>query len=580
MGIRLTEEQKEIIKTFKDVEKLKINAYAGTGKTTTIRALAEVYPKRRFLVLTFNRSIAKELESKMPSNCMVSTIHALAYRFLPHDKKKKLVDRRVFVDDLISLFGVDSLTANFYKDLFEAFCNSVYLTVNKENLKKLIFSNPELKKKLFLTFGIDARNLSPFEKKLKVEEALGKLADVLEYIFFSIDKGQLPITHDYYLKAFQQNLESFKDFFKNFDAILVDEGQDLNGVQEYVLVNAPVSQKLIVGDKHQAIYAWRGAINTLARLKDWEEKNLTFSFRFENNTVVKYANKFLRGWKGDQNEIKSQKTGRGNGLKAYITRTNAQLVEVLEGINEPITFSRDLDDIFRSVRDADRLLKFFYFGDETFLYGIPGYVKKIAKEAREKSRSIDEFIDYFLGMGEKEYAHALWIAEKYDIEKLYEKAKKLYSPDAKTMLTTAHSAKGLEFDRVHFTDDFPDLMKELVGWIEKEVCDLKDFTEEKAKEVVQGIKENREEYGEIIDEINLQYVALTRIIKRGEGPGYGTIKDNFDTELTELTTENLMEAVKKELEVRKKYEGLWADVSTKDEGDDIDWSKLDGEFDF
>jgi len=573
MGIKLTEEQKGIIKAFKDTEKLKINAYAGTGKTTTIRALAEVYPRRKFLVLTFNRSIAEELKNKMPPNCMVYTIHGLAYKFLPEQRKKDLVNKKVFVDELIKLLEIDSLTANFYKDVFEAFCNSVYLTVNKENIRKIIFSNYQLKKKFYLTFGI--RQFPKPERKFKIEEFIEKLSEVVEYIFFAIAQRQLSITHDFYLKVFQQNLEDLKDFFKRFDAILVDEGQDLNGVQEYVLRHAPIPQKLIVGDRHQSIYSWRGAINTLARLKDWEEKSLTISFRFENNTVVNYANKFLHNWKGDENEIKSEKTGRTNGLKAYITRTNAKLVEILNRLNEPITFSRDLNEIFRSVREAERLLKFYYFGNESLLYGIPGYIKNMANEARKESESVEEFIDYFAAMGEIEYAHALWIAEKYDIGMLYEKAKKLYSPDARTVLTTAHSSKGLEFDRVYFTEDFPDLMKELVSWIESEICELKDFTEEKAKEVIEGIKENKEEYGEIIDEMNLQYVALTRVIKRGEGPGYTKIKANFETK---LSVETLMEAVKKELEVRKKYEKSWMEVSKRD--DDIDWDKLEGEFEF
>jgi len=573
MGIQLTEEQKEIIKVFRDTERLKINAYAGTGKTTTIRALAEVYPKRKFLVLTFNRSIVQELKNKMPPNCMVYTIHGLAYKFLPQKRKNDLVDRKAFIDELIKLLEVDVLTANFYKDVFEAFCNSVYLTINKDNLKKIIFSNSELKKKFYLTFGLSG--LSKLERKIQTEKYLDKLSDTIEYIFFAIAQKQLPITHDFYLKVFQQNLDDFKDFFRKFDAILVDEGQDLNGVQEYVLREAPIPQKLIVGDRHQSIYSWRGAINTLARLKDWEEKSLTFSFRFENNTVVSYANAFLKNWKGDENEIKAKKSGRTNGLKAYITRTNAKLVEILSRINEPINFSRDLNEIFRSVRSAERLLRYFYFGDENLLYGIPRYIKKMAMEAKEKSRYVEEFIDYFAGMGEIEYAHALWIAEKYDIEMLYEKAKKLYSPDAKTVLTTAHSSKGLEFDRVYFAEDFPDLMKELVWWIEREVCELKDFTEERAKEVIEGIKQDKEEYGEIIDEINLQYVALTRVIKRGEGPGYARIKGNFDTKLNE---ENLIKAVTEELKLRERYEKSWVEVSKKD--DDIDWEKLEGEFEF
>ncbi|GAB6064931.1 UvrD-helicase domain-containing protein [Aquifex pyrophilus] len=572
MGIKLTEEQKDIIKSFRETQKMKVNAYAGTGKTTTLRALAEVFSRKRFLVLTFNRSIAQELKAKMPKNCIVMTIHSLAFSFLPDKLKKRLVNRKIFVDELINLLGIEPLKANFVKDAFEAFCNSVYLKVSPQNLKKIIFSNHELKKKFFATYELFS--LKGEERKKKTEEALSHLADTLEYVFFAISREKLPITHDYYLKLFQQNLDRFSEFFKQFDALLVDEGQDVNGVQEFVLTNAPVPQKLIVGDRHQQIYSWRGAINTLARLKDWEEKSLTVSFRFENDEIVNGANLFLKNWKNDKNTIKAVKTGRTNGLFAYVTRTNARLVELLAKIKEPVFFARELDEIFRSVREAERLLKFYYFPNEKWLYGIPNYLKKITMEARDKARSLEEFMLHFAEAGEVEYYHALQIADEYDIETLYEKARKLLSPEAKIVLTTAHSSKGLEFERVHFTSDFPDLMKEVVSFIEENVCELTEVNEEVARKVVKGIQENEEEFGEIIDEINLQYVALTRVIKRGEGPGYFRIQKNLEKQ---LTPEAVMEAVRKELKIREKAKNLWAEVSDNDEPD---WEKLDGEFDF
>lgn len=572
MGIKLTEEQKEIIKAFKDTERLKINAYAGTGKTTTLRALAEVYSGRRFLVLTFNRSIAEELKSKMPPNCTVFTIHGLAYRFTPPQWKKKLVDRKVFVDELIDCFGIEeSHRAIFYRDVFDAFCNSAYLVASKENIKRIILTNSELKRKFYTTF--DLWKLKPEERRYKVDEAIGMLSGIIENITFAISQGRLPMIHGFYLKAFQQSLDSFKDFFRRFDAILVDEGHDLNGVQEYVLRHAPVPQKVIVGDRHQSIYSWRGAINTLAKLEDWEERTLTTSFRFESDEVVEYANEFLKNWKGDGNRIVSGKVKKTNGLKAYVTRTNAALVGVVNRLNEPIAFSRDLDEIFRSAREAERLLRFYYSGDQLSLFGVPGYVKRMASSAREESRSVEEFIEHFSTKGEIEYAHALWIAERYDVEMLYRKAKKLYTPRARTYLTTAHSAKGLEFDRVHFVSGFPDLMDELVSFVENEVCSLEQFTEEKAREVVEGIKGDREEYGEIIDEINLQYVALTRVIKKAEGPGHETIRTNFETELSPSA---LMERVRDRQRSEGRYRMLWAEVSAGDDG--IDWERLEGEF--
>ena len=275
MDIKLTKEQIGIVSALKSIDNLKINAYAGTGKTSTLIALAENYPNKKFLVLTFNRSIAQELKRKVPSNCYVYTVHALAYKFLPGDKKE-IADRKVFMDKLIDMLDLHGniIRAYFYREVYEAFCNSLYIKPSVENVKKLIMSNISLKQKFYYTFSNEyGKDKKAFFKK---EEIIEKVADALEYIIYSVDKGYIPITHDYYLKYFQTifNSQAVSEFFKKFDVILVDEGQDLNGIQEYILRHAPVPQKVIVGDRHQSIYSWRGAVNTLSKL-DWREYSLT-----------------------------------------------------------------------------------------------------------------------------------------------------------------------------------------------------------------------------------------------------------------------------------------------------------------
>ena len=47
---------------------LKIQAFAGTGKTTTLAAIAELLPQRKFLYLVFNRAAVDEAQLRMPSN--------------------------------------------------------------------------------------------------------------------------------------------------------------------------------------------------------------------------------------------------------------------------------------------------------------------------------------------------------------------------------------------------------------------------------------------------------------------------------------------------------------------------------
>jgi predicted NACHT family NTPase len=47
--MELTQEQKDILKAFKKNSKIKINAYAGTGKTTTLKAITEDNPEKNSL---------------------------------------------------------------------------------------------------------------------------------------------------------------------------------------------------------------------------------------------------------------------------------------------------------------------------------------------------------------------------------------------------------------------------------------------------------------------------------------------------------------------------------------------------
>jgi len=420
MGIKLTEEQKAVIKALEQADKVKVNAYAGTGKTTTIKACAEVFKGKKMLVLAFNRSVANELKGKLGSNCAVYTLHGLAHSLLQVDRNRFVADRKVFLDELINLFGEDYQTVKVFAEGFRAFCNSEFMKVSEENLVKLLWRNSDLRKQALIQFG---KNIFDFSEE-DLYEIAGKLADRIEYVFYSVEKGALPITHDYYLKLFQLRLEDFSDFFKKFYLLAVDEAQDINGVQEYVLKHAPVPKKLAVGDKHQQIYSWRLAINSLARLKDWEEKYLTISFRFQNEEVVASTNKFLKNWKGEEKLLTAEKTGRNTGKTAIISRTNAILVRELARITEKINFTRDIEDIFRTVREAERLIRYFFSGKETYLDGLTNYIKKLAVKYREQARGLEEFAYLFDLAGEEDYAVGITIAMDYDIGLLYEKAKK------------------------------------------------------------------------------------------------------------------------------------------------------------
>ena len=90
--MKLTEEQHAIINSEGNI---KINAVAGSGKTTTIIEYARTRPKNsRILYLAFNRSVKleaiKKFEQKGLTNVVVETAHSLAYKKIVSGTNYKL----------------------------------------------------------------------------------------------------------------------------------------------------------------------------------------------------------------------------------------------------------------------------------------------------------------------------------------------------------------------------------------------------------------------------------------------------------------------------------------------------------
>ena len=72
-----TPEQAKVIGT--KARRVGVNAYAGTGKTTTAVKFAEARPHENFLYMAYNASIAKEAKTKFPAWVECRTMHSLAY---------------------------------------------------------------------------------------------------------------------------------------------------------------------------------------------------------------------------------------------------------------------------------------------------------------------------------------------------------------------------------------------------------------------------------------------------------------------------------------------------------------------
>ena len=320
MEIKPTEEQQAIISDYKNKDSIKINAFAGTGKTATLKMLGEDNLRDKFLFLAFNKAIATEAQRTFPQNVMASTVHSLAYRALKRfGLIKGIVNKKEFTDILIELLRTEDLEhILFIRDLFELYCYSFVDDINQSAIGTLISQDRAM--------AIRHGYLKP-----SIQTLVGEIKN----IYNSLQDSKV-MPHSFYLKLFANNLESFAPLFRNYDAILIDEAQDLNPVQIKIFKELPIKKKVMVGDTHQSIYGWRKAVNAMNMpiFRNFDTYYLTESFRFQNNDIATYANNILHNFKNEDKKIKVFKNNkRSTGRTAVISRTNARLVlEMLQEI--------------------------------------------------------------------------------------------------------------------------------------------------------------------------------------------------------------------------------------------------------
>jgi len=533
MSLSPTEEQKEVIKAISTEKRLKIEARAGTGKTTTLHLITKAYERRNFLLLAFNRAVTKELQRRVGRNSQVYTINSLALRFLRREGflKGDIAKSEVLPSLISEKLGIrDYGFIRLLLDSFEEFCNSD-LSVREFDeiaLARLINRNRRLKSK-FLAFMVDGVSI------------FSEVAKYLRALYGLMDRGELPFTHGFYQKKFA---EVWNRPLEEFDTILLDEAQDVNPVQLQILRKISSGRQLIlVGDRHQSIYGWRGAVNSMEKF-DFPTKYLTLSFRFQNDSIVRYANSILQVWKGEEKKIeRAENNKRTNGKTAHIYRTNVGLINDLIRSKGNFKTERPLDALFKELFMAEKIVKYLNTGNEIHLRGVPYHIRELLKRADSKTT--------FLKLLEKSEPDIAWavsfVEDVGSVDKIYDELEQRYDPYSNEIYLTAHTSKGLEFDRVFIGGDFFTPVSLLVQFAElltteellkegykiihlplEETTVFRNRLIEKLKEGVNLIHLLREKlngknsdfYKSVGDEINLSYVAITRAIKELEFCGH------------------------------------------------------------
>jgi superfamily I DNA/RNA helicase len=275
---------------FKEVEhglgNVIVEAVAGSGKTTTIVHALDMIPIRcRSIFLAFNKSIATELATKVPTHVQARTLHSLGYEILRNNHKYCKSNSK-FVMNQLKFEVLSVKTQPAHSDW--AWENGKDMCTIMSRMKGIGETNPDLKMFEELAYMLDLdMEWNNFSRSL-VMPLWEKITS------YTGEKGFCTIDFDdmIYLPA-TRDME-----FPQFDYVILDEAQDLNKMQrEFVgKLLSPNGRLIAVGDTKQSIYGFRGADhNSMRRIKQefgCTELPLSISYRC-SKAVVAHAKKFV-----------------------------------------------------------------------------------------------------------------------------------------------------------------------------------------------------------------------------------------------------------------------------------------------
>lgn len=434
-----TKEQADIIDAFipyrrGQVNNIVINAGAGTGKTSTLRMLARAAMGKRLLYIAYNRAIADDSRASFPPNTECRTAHSLAFREVGQQYAHRLNAGRVPSWQIAQSLGMRPIkldqkmftagkAASLMMGMVKGFCYSSADEIAPGHLGYVLGLSDAEHRQV-------AEELLPYARR-----AWADIADV---------QGSLPFTHDCYLKLWAMSKPVL-----NFDVVLLDEAQDANPLIADLVERQGHAQRVLVGDQAQAIYGWRGAIDAMATFEG-VRLVLSKSFRF-GPAIAAEANTWLDRLQAPlrlTGHTINSRVGKVQSPRAVLCRTNSGAV---------LAVMRALEA-----------------GQQPALVGGADQIKSMARAAIELERGqgcshpdliafkswqeVVEFTEHEdAGQDLRTFVRLI---DSYGAQQVIATLDKAVSEDrADVIVSTAHKAKGREWDTVKVADDFPDKVK-------------------------------------------------------------------------------------------------------------------------
>lgn len=297
---RYTDEQTTVIEAAPTGASLKVAAFAGAGKTTTLLGLAErLAPPRgagrreTVLYLAFNKRLKEEVEQKVRDRRLghvkVMTCHGLAWRHTARSMTARVDGGSLLRQRAALSRAMPHVTSALIQMGFEAEQGWLALL---ETVRNFTLSAEPIVQDAHLPQEIRAQAIL---LGTELPARLVRLATEL-WLVMTAPGATVPISHDVYLKLFQLRRPTL-----DYPTVLFDEAQDANPAMLAILQAQP-AQTIVVGDPHQQLYAWRGAVNAMDQVA-YRELALTQSWRFGPHLAA-LATTLLQTFKGETRAVR------------------------------------------------------------------------------------------------------------------------------------------------------------------------------------------------------------------------------------------------------------------------------------
>jgi len=479
----LTQEQNDII-NFKYVAGniILIQAFAGTGKTTTLMNIAKYNSSKKVLYLTFNKSLVENAKYITGiGNTDICTMHSLALNKVDPDKKINI--GKLTLTFIENRFMIDNKDAHIIKKILETFFSSSSKKISECHSVNLNLSNETY----YITKASQLWN------------------DIITL--------QCKVPHDAYLKMYQLQKHRL-----NYDIIMLDEAQDATECMLSILKCQEHSIRYLVGDIHQQIYGFRNVANPFQNHETKHIKKFTLSQSFRYGYQISHlSNMILNQFKNETKKIYScdLKTNILTNIsqleeksKQYtlIARSNIKILKEAFELNN-YTSCCLLGKEYNFTKEIQYVQAFHNIDN-----GIQHHISKLPFS------TVNEAKIHFQNLNNYKWVTRINLWIEYGTNELIQKYQSLQIKivpleEADVILSTVHQSKGLEYDNVKLSDDFIPL-----------ITSLNTIYVYKSRSAIEGY--------------NLLYVAITRakknLIINRELYSYLKLKkgDRIYTELT------------------------------------------------